>query len=152
MQLAPPSLAMQQRSATDDAPLVALLLAREDKMREDLEAKMEAKTEKMEQQLEKMREEMKPAAPAEVVSKSQIAALQARIEALHGAKLLGDDELYALEDAVADYLELKPSIGIATLETVNASEVASKLLKLISMSEGIATDSAFARQARRKYA
>lgn len=159
MQLSSPTLAMQPRTVTNDTSLVVLLLEREEKMqakteklREDMEAKMAPKTEKMEQQMERMREEMKPAPPpAEVISSQQIEALQARVEALHTAKLLGDDEIYKLEDMLADYLELKPMIGTATLEKVNASEVASKLLKLLSLSEGIVADGAFARQARRKF-
>jgi hypothetical protein len=40
------------------------------------------------------------------------------VEALHAAKLLGDDELYAFEDVVADYLELRSSMGVVTLEAI----------------------------------
>jgi hypothetical protein len=173
---------MVQQLSTADTSLVTVLLEREERMRLEMEAKaeqlrqevkaekavlrQEAKAEKeeqeakaaadkaelrreMQQQMDKMREELKP---AEAISEQRLAALQARIDALHQAKLLGDDELYALEDLVADYVELESSMGVAlTLETIHANENASKLLKLVGLSEHIAADSAFSRQARRKY-
>jgi hypothetical protein len=95
-----------------------------------------------------MREELKP---AEAITEQRLAALQARLEALHAAKLLGDDELYALEDMVADYYELKSSMGVVTLEAMHAYKAASQLSKLVALSEGVVADGAFARQARRKY-
>ena len=174
---------MVQQLSTADTSLVTVLLEREERMRLEMEAKaeqlrqevkaekavlrQEAKAEKeeqeakaaadkaelrreMQQQMDKMREELKP---AEAISEQRLAALQARIDALHQAKLLGDDELYALEDLVADYVELESSMGgvALTLETIHANENASKLLKLVGLSEHIAADSAFSRQARRKY-
>ena len=46
----------------------------------------------------------------------------------------------------------KRIVGVlVTLETTFTNENASKLLKLVGLSEGIAADGAFARQARRKY-
>eukprot|EP01046_Picozoa_sp_COSAG06_P052451 COSAG06_NODE_8809_length_2066_cov_1.387900_1_plen_260_part_00 len=168
MQLSSPAPAIvQQRSTTDDASLVAVLLEREermhakaDQMREEMEAKaeqlrQEAKAEKaelrqeMQQQMEAMREEMKP---AEAIPEQRLAALQARLEALHAAKLLGDDELYALEDMVADFVEFEASLlGVVTLDAMSGNQNASKLLKLVALSERLAADGAFARQARRKY-
>ena len=74
---------------------------------------------------------------------------------MHGAELLKLEELEALEDTVADFFEARPSWGgassVLTIEMANANEPARKLLQLISVSEGIATDRAFARQCRRKY-
>ena len=61
-------------------------------------------------------------------------ALQRRLEALHSAKLLGDKELYAIEDTIAD-------------GTAGGGQVAA----LLSLSATMAADGAFARQARRKY-
>ena len=53
---------------------------------------------------------------------------------------------------MADYLELKSSAnGAVTLDVVHTNASASTLLRLIGLSEGVAADSAFARQARRKY-
>jgi hypothetical protein len=44
----------------------------------------------------------------------------------------------------------RPAGLVMTLEVAHVSEAASKLLKLISLSEGIPSDAVFARQARRK--
>ena len=62
----------------------------------------------------------------------QLVTLQARLEALHAAKLLGDAELYAVEDIVAD----------------GGEQVAA----LLDLSGRMVRDSAFSRQLRRKYA
>lgn len=95
-----------------------------------------------------------PAPPA--ISDEQVAGLQARLERLHAAKELADEELYALEDIVADYVELKVSMPgqIITEQMVIAlphHSPASKLHKLIGLSAAMVGDHAFARQARRKY-
>ena len=68
---------------------------------------------------------------------------------MHAAQLLSDEELFALEDTVADYVE--PSMGVITLEAAHAIRAADKLVKLVALSEHIAADGAFSRQARRKY-
>eukprot|EP01045_Picozoa_sp_COSAG04_P007230 COSAG04_NODE_373_length_15636_cov_4.260732_7_plen_157_part_00 len=66
-------------------------------------------------------------------------------------KLLSDEELFTLEDTVADYVELQSSMGVITLEAAHAIRVADKLVKLVALSEHIVADGAFSRQARRKY-
>ena len=177
MPLSSPAPAMPQQTTADDASLVQVLLTqqklmlelREEKSRQDakvekaelrqeMEAKMQRHQIEMQERAdahywEKMREELKP--PVEAITKQQLVALQDRLEVLHAAKLLGsagDDELWALEDIVADYVEFVSSIGgVATLELIHTNEHASKLLKLVALSESIAADRAFARQARRKY-
>ena len=144
---------------TDDGSLVAavlqqqgLMLKREAKLQSAMEAKAAAEKAglraEMQQQLEQIREEMKPVA---AISEQQLTALQARIEKLHAAKLLTDDELYSLEDIVADFLELKSSLGVVTLAAIMTSEGAGKALKLVGLSEGLAADGACARQLRRKF-
>jgi|EP01046_Picozoa_sp_COSAG06_P012333 hypothetical protein len=162
MQLSSPA---QQRSTTVDASssMVAvlleqqkLMLEREEQLREEAKAdksEQQAKSERLQQamdtKIEKLREEIKSlAAPTEAISGQRLAALQARLGSLHTAKLLGDEELFSLEDMLADYLELKTSL---TLETIHTNENASKLLKLITLSEGLVADAGFARQCRRKY-
>ena len=120
--------------------------------RDLLEAKMETQRKEMEAKIA----ELTPAPPAEAISEEQLATLQARLEGLHAAKLLGDEELFALEDLVGDYVELTASVPdrvitrymIYSLSTV---AVASKLDKLVILSEAMAGDAAFARQARRKF-
>ena len=66
----------------------------------------------------------------------QLVALQARLEALGAAKLLTDDELFAVEDVIGD------SSGEASGED--------QVTMLLALSARMASDSAFARQLRRK--
>ena len=116
------------------ATLMEKQLEREDRIRAEMEAK-----------LEQMREELTTPRPA--VTAQQLAALQSRLEAIHAAKLLTDDELFALEDISADFIAL----GTVTAEVVATSGAAAKLVQLVRVSEGIRPDSGFARQARRKF-
>ena len=115
--------------------------------------------------MERQRQEMEakiaaltPAPPAEAVSEEQLVTLQARLESLHSAQLLSDAEVYSLEDAVADYVELKASMaGQVITEDLIYSSVAqacgaaSRLHKLVTLSGSMAGDAAFARQLRRKF-
>ena len=138
-------------------------------MREDAqEARQDAKDQRAEHKAEmtqmraemaKMRDELRaeltPALPQELISAEQLALLQARLESLHAAQLLTDEEYFALEDLCADYLEVQTfAAGVLTLEVVGSNpaygEVA-KLAQLIAVSEGLASDAGFARQARRKF-
>ena len=66
----------------------------------------------------------------------QLPALQARLEGLHGARLLTEDELFLIEDALMDSLE-PDSDG-------------SRVAQLIALSVRLTGDAAFARQLRRK--
>jgi hypothetical protein len=66
----------------------------------------------------------------------QLIAFQARLEALSAAKLLSDDELFAVEDVIGD------SGGEASGDD--------QVAMLLALSARMATDSAFARQLRRK--
>jgi hypothetical protein len=129
-----------------------------------LEAKLEAKDAKaakeraeMEAKIAELKVELTPTLAPEAISNEQIDALQARLEGLHATKLLADEELHALEDLVADYIELKASVADAITEHViyfspgHTFGVASKLHKLVRLSAGMSGDAAFARQARRKY-
>ena len=62
-------------------------------------------------------------------------ALQSRLETLHAAKLLADEELYAVEDIIAE-----------------EDDADGRVAALITLSGKMAGDGAFARQLRRKYA
>ena len=86
----------------------------------------------------------KPKTAGEVLSEQDLAALQSRVEALHAAQLLGDDELFCLEDAVADCIEATP-MAAASVPSV------AKVIAIISLSQKMGGDAAFARQLRRKY-
>ena len=91
-------------------------------------------------------------APTEVGSAQQVEALMARLGALHAAKLLSDEELFAMEDCIADFLEARAASDVVTAEIVHANaEVMGKLHKLVALSEGLPNDAAFARQLRRKF-
>ena len=98
--------------------------------------------------MEQVEEKLTPKA---AITGEQIASLGARLEALHAAQLLSDEELFTLEDTVADYVELQSSMGVITLEAAHAIRAADKLVKLVALSEHIVADGAFSRQARRKY-
>ena len=87
----------------------------------------------------------------EAVSGQQIEALTARLEAVHGAKLLSDDELFAVEDCVADFIEAQASYDVVTMEAVNANRAIGRLHKLVALGEGMPRDAMFARQLRRKF-
>ena len=146
-----------------------LLIERDEKAKQDakaeraeMDAKMESQRAEMEARLEKQQAameakvaELTPAPPQEAVSAEQLTTLQARLETIHQAKLLTEEELFALEDLCADYVELKTiSAGVMTKEMALASpalEAAATLYKLVGVSEQVAGDAAFARQARRKF-
>ena len=90
-------------------------------------------------------------APQEAISTAQIDALNARLEGLHAARLLTDEELFAVEDCVADFLEAKGSFPVVTVDLVNSNRAVGKAHKLVVLSAGVASDAMFARQVRRKF-
>ena len=111
-----------QQQSEADVSLVFQMLKREDKLREEakiekekLRQDMETKTDLLRQEMAKLRKEMKPVQPKEAILQGQLVALQTRLESLHATQLLTDEELHTLEDMVADYLELKASMGIVSL-------------------------------------
>ena len=85
-------------------------------------------------------------APREAVTAARLEALQARLDTMHADQLLSDDELYALEDVLADYIELK-----ARRPRDDPELRVGPLLALVGLSEGLLSDARFARQARRKF-
>ena len=119
----------------------------------EMQTEMETKMEQQRAEMDRQRAEMEAKLmPKPVVSSQQLEELQCRLETLHAAQLLSADELYTLEDMVADYVELESRAAAAiTLEVVHTNENASKLLTLIALSERLAADGAFLRQLRRKY-
>jgi hypothetical protein len=124
--------------------------------RDELEAKMEQRLQHQRAEhraeMEQLRVELTK--QQELVSADQLEALQVRLERLHSAQLLADEELWALEDLCADFFEMRAAAGGALTQQVAHSSpgsVAAKLTKLVGVSEGLASDAAFARQARRKF-
>ena len=71
-------------------------------------------------QIEKM-------APQEAIAAAQVEALTARLEVLHSAQLLSDEELFGLEDFVADFLEARADVDVVTMETVNTIRAVGKM-------------------------
>ena len=78
-------------------------------------------------------------------------SLQLRLESLHAAELLNDEELFSLQDQIADFLEECACFDVVTMEIVHTNDVARKVHKLVTLSEKMPTDATFARQARRKF-
>ena len=113
-------------------------------LRKEMEAQMQKMDAETKVKMQKMREELTPR-PA--VTEEQLATLQSRLEAMHAAQLLADEELFALEDICVDYIAL----GLVTAEMAGGNAAASKLLRLVRVSEGVAADASFARQAKRRF-
>ena len=115
--------------------------------RADLEGRMEAKLQAV---LEKQRQDT-AVVPAPAFPTEQLAAFQARLEALHAAQLLSDDEFFALEDVCADVIELEASVvGPLSVEMAQTNPTAARARKLMALSEKMGADAGLARQLRRK--
>ena len=106
----------------------------------------EAKVEQQRQMIESLQAQLaaRPQPAMEVVDEEQLAALQSRLQAMHGSKLLTDDELFSIEDAIVDCVEAMPTAG------ASASEV-EKVAKMLLVSSKVASDGTLARQLRRKF-
>lgn len=114
--------------------------------RQELEAKLEEQRQSYEAKLEAQRKELEANSAVNLRTQrrdTQIIALQLRLEVLREAKLLGDDEVSALEDKVADV------VGVADIEKGDSSWDC--LMQMIKLSEGITSEKTFARQLRRKF-
>jgi len=119
--------------------------------RRHLEAQVEAQrqeTEKQRQENQRLREDVLAAkahdggrreAAAPRVPREQLAALLARLAGAHAARLLSDEELWSLEDLIADHADHAPS-----------SVAAAKVAALAGVAAAFADDAALARQVRRK--
>ena len=113
-------------------------------VRHEMETKLdEQRQETCKQQVR----EVQLASAMSCVSEAQLELLQTRLDALHQAKLLSDDEIGGLEDCIADYVDCCSSLNPATVEIVAAAE---KVKKMVGLSERVGKDGMFARQLRRK--
>jgi hypothetical protein len=95
-------------------------------------------------------------APQEAIPTDELVGLQTRLAALHTADLLSDDELFAIEDLIADFSDLRTTMlpQVITIELANSGDnfsLVAKLLKVVSVSNTFRSDAAFARQLKRKY-
>lgn len=105
----------------------------------------------MQQQIDALREEARRAAEkgplAHVVSDEQLAALQSRLTTLHEASQLTDDELFIVEDIIADCVEVMTARSF-----VGNAAIVGEVAKIVALNERIKGDLSFARQLRRKAA
>ena len=159
--VASPSMPLVQHVASTAGGSLPEILAIFKQQREEIEARMDARVKEervrmaeKDAKIEALKAEL-TAPPVPAITDEQLAALQARIDGLHAAKLLTDDDLFALEDLVADYVDLTMSVtdGVITKVMIYSRPilaVASKLDTLVGLSAAMAGDAAFARQARRK--
>jgi chromosome segregation ATPase len=108
-------------------------------------AEQEAQTQQQQAEALKARE---LASAMSAVSEGQLELLQTRLDALHEAKLLTDNEIGALEDCVADYIDCCSSLNPAAAEIGAAAE---KVKKMVGLSERMGKDGMLARQLRRKF-
>jgi hypothetical protein len=119
--------------------------------RETAEHRSDCQRHEMETKLDEQRRETQQvrevASAISCVSEAQLELLQTRLDALHQAKLLSDDEIGALEDCIADYIDCRSSLSPAAAEIGVAAE---KVKKMVGLSEGMGKDGMLARQLRRK--
>ena len=120
------------------------LLREERETAERQRHEMETKLDEQHRETQQVRE---VASAMSCVSEAQLELLQTRLDALHQAKLLSDDEIGALEDCIADYIDCRSSLSPAAAEIGVAAE---KVKKLVGLSEGMGKDGMLARQLRRK--
>ena len=124
------------------------LEAKLDEQRRETEqqrAEMEARAERLRQEMEKRLQDTNPRRAAEAITEGQLEALQARLQSLHEAKLLSEDELSRLEDTIADCIEVLPTAD----EQERSVE---RTMRMSQLSEKMAADASLARQLRRKFA
>ena len=116
----------------------------EQKMKEQ-QVEMETRLDQQRQEMEKRLQEAKPQPASEAITEGQLEALQARLQSLHEAKLLSEDDLCKLEDTVADCIEVLPTADVR-------EHVVDQVVRMMRLSEKMAIDGSLARQLRRKFA
>ena len=119
-----------------------------ERQRREMEGKLDEQRRQTEQQRQETQQVREIASAKSCVSEGQLELLQTRIDALHQAKLLTDDEIAALENCVADYIDCRSSLNPAAAEIGVAAE---KVKKMVGLSEGMGKDGMLARQLRRKF-
>ena len=166
-----PTMSMQQLASPADMSALIKEIRQDAKVeRDELESKLKAEMQQqksehkaeMQQQkaehkaeMEKLRAELTPAPAKELISSEQLAAIQSRLEKLHAAQLLSDEEFFALEDLCADHVQAQASTTAVLCRDLVCSSAAygatAKLAQLVGVSGALASDAGFARQARRKF-
>jgi chromosome segregation ATPase len=120
----------------------------EEKKMAEMEAKLHAKDAQMEQQraeMERLREAARPRMAEQALPEARLEALQTRVHALHAAGLLKDEELYTIENDIADLIESRPTM-------LASHPMAQRVVKMALLSESMVVDGSFARQLQRRLA
>ena len=107
------------------------------------EAKLEAQRNDYEAKLEEQLQDSKT-----YTLESKLQGVQERLDALHQEKLLTDDEMFALEDIIVDFIECRSS-GTSTPGEIGV--VVERARKLVGVCEGVSKDGMLARQLRRRF-
>ena len=134
-------LEAQKQEAEAQRKEAAAKLEAQNQEAEAQKKEADAQRRAMETKMEAMRDEAMEARVRDAqlqLHGQQVTALQARLEALHASKLLADEELFALEDAIADALEAP-------------DEDDGRAARMVALSVRVAGDAAFSRQLRRKF-
>ena len=122
--------------------------AREDRLRQEVEAAKQVRECQLREEVERAKQEVeraRPQAADEAIFAEQLEALQARLQAMHTAKLLAEEELGSLEDTIADCIEVLPTADVK-------DHAVDQTLRMVLLSERMQVDGSFARQLRRKFA
>ena len=138
----------REQAKAERAEMEAKLEAVLAEQKAQMGAKLEAQEAQIQQQQAEALKARELASAMSCVSEGQLELLQTRLDALHQAKLLTEDEIGALEDCVADYIDCCSSLNPAAAEIGAAAE---KVKKMVGLSEAVGKDGMLARQLRRKF-
>ena len=116
--------------------------------RQDYESKLRERDAKLRDCEAKLRDCEAKAQAKTCATDDQLERLQERFDALHQAKLLTDDEIFALEDKLTDFIECRSSATVSPGEMGAAAE---SVRKLVGICEAVSKDGMLARQLRRKF-
>eukprot|EP01043_Picozoa_sp_COSAG02_P040637 COSAG02_NODE_3305_length_6966_cov_3.711664_5_plen_130_part_00 len=125
-------------SAGESSTLLGVLLERDQQQQKlmlDREEKLQTQLIEATTEISKLREEAVEAREVKLRGQ-QASLLQVRLEALHSAQLLTDEEMWQMEDLIADATDEPHDNFIPSL---------------LALSAKMTKDRAFARQVRRKY-
>ena len=81
----------------------------------------------------------------------ELGALQARLEALEASGLLTEEETFALDDVLAEFLAVRALAPAVAATSVTMGASAGKVRQMVDLSVGFAADRRFARQLRRQF-
>jgi hypothetical protein len=119
-------------------------------MREEREmilSAMETQRQQMETLLEQERQQnikLREQALCRDKEQAQVALLLSRVQALHTAQLVTDEELYRIEEIIVDGCEIDEAAD-------GAGAGDGQVTKMVALSGRLSMDGVFARQLRRKF-